>query len=184
MLTQCSQCCHSRREFWSVGTVVHFPFSLLLHFDEVAGLRTQASDSRKLVTEWFFYPGFSESEIMHTCSFLSWTHCTKSSLLASTHTRMTKSNTNHNSSLQNLWSHIFHSHSLLCIRSCATVVCLPGRLQVVSCPAYFSHAEGKNSLVKRHVGGAPIRLLHENDVTYCNEWRPVKAWQLKRYTRD
>ena len=47
--------------------------------------------------------------------------------------------------------------------------------KLVSCPAYFSHAEGKNSLVnglfrlcsKRHVGGAPIRLLHENDVTYC-----------------
>ena len=66
------------------------------------------------------------------------------------------------------------------------------RLDLVSCPAYFSHAEGKNSQVnglfcfcsKRHVGGAPIRLLHENDVTYCNEWRPVKAWQLKRYTRD
>ena len=46
--------------------------------------------------------------------------------------------------------------------------------KLVSCPAYFSHAEVKNSLVnglfrfcsKRHVGGAPIRLLHENDVTY------------------
>ena len=49
------------------------------------------------------------------------------------------------------------------------------QLWLVSCPAYFSHAEGKNSLVnglfrfcsKRHVGGAPIRLLHENDVTYA-----------------
>ena len=116
MLTQCSQCCHSECEFWSVGTVVHFAFSLLLHFDEVAGLRTQASDSRKLVTEWFFYPGFSESEIMHTCSFLSWTHCTKSSLLASTQVRMIKSNTNQNSSLQNFWSHIFlFFHSAICI---------------------------------------------------------------------
>ena len=38
--------------------------------------------------------------------------------------------------------------------------------------------EGKNSLVngllrfcsKHHVGGTPIRLLHENEVTYCNEY--------------
>ena len=46
---------------------------------------------------------------------------------------------------------------------------------IVSCPDNFPHAEGKNSLVnclfnfcsKRHVRGAPIRLLHANDVTYC-----------------
>ena len=46
---------------------------------------------------------------------------------------------------------------------------------VVSCSDYLSHTEGKNSLVnglfrfcsKRHVGGASIRLLHANDVTYA-----------------
>ena len=65
-------------------------------------------------------------------------------------------------------------------------------LGLVSCPGYFLHTEGKNSLVnslfrfcsKRHVSGTPIRLLHENDVTYCNKWRPKTAWRLKRYTRD
>ena len=44
---------------------------------------------------------------------------------------------------------------------------------VVSCPDFFLHAEGKNSLVnglfhfcsKFHVGGTPIRLLHVKDVT-------------------
>lgn len=50
----------------------------------------------------------------------------------------------------------------------------------VSCPAYFLHMEGKNRLVnglfcfcsKHHIGGSPIRLLHENEITYCNKWRP------------
>ena len=45
---------------------------------------------------------------------------------------------------------------------------------LVLCPDYFLHAEGKNSLVNslfnfcsmRHDRGAPIRLLHENDVMY------------------
>ena len=58
---------------------------------------------------------------------------------------------------------------------------------LVSCPVYFSHTERKNSLVnglfcfcsKRHAGGAPIRLLHENDVTYCKN---SEATWLKRYT--
>ena len=65
-------------------------------------------------------------------------------------------------------------------------------LGLVSCPGYFSQTGGKNSLVnslfrfcsKRHVSGTPIRLLHENDITYCNKWRPKTAWRLKRYTRD
>ena len=51
-------------------------------------------------------------------------------------------------------------------------------LAVVSCPDYPLHAEGKNSLVNClfnfcsvcHDGGAPIRLLYANDVTYCDGW--------------
>ena len=57
---------------------------------------------------------------------------------------------------------------------------------LVSCPDYFSHAEGKNSLVNslfnfcsvRHDRGTPIRLLHENDVTYCTKWLPKKTRRL------
>ena len=32
-------------------------------------------------------------------------------------------------------------------------------------------------------GGAPIRLLHANDVTYCNGWQPKKTRQLKQETK-
>ena len=63
---------------------------------------------------------------------------------------------------------------------------------IVSCPDYFSHAEGKNSLVnclfnfcsKHHDRGAPIRLLHANDVTYSTRWLSKLARQLKRYAGD
>ena len=49
---------------------------------------------------------------------------------------------------------------------------------LVSCPDYFLHAEGKSSLVNyqfnfcsmHHDGGIPMRLLHANDVMYCNGW--------------
>ena len=70
---------------------------------------------------------------------------------------------------------------------------LSGGTAVVSCPAYFLQAEGKNSLVnclfrfcsKRHVGGAPIRLLHENDVTYCIncDQRRLGGWSVIQETK-
>ena len=63
---------------------------------------------------------------------------------------------------------------------------------LVSCPAYFSHAEGKNSLVnglfrfcsKYHIGGAPIRLLHENVTTAVNgnQWR-LGSWSVIQETK-
>ena len=66
-----------------------------------------------------------------------------------------------------------------CLRGCSYASLFTGdqrrtlarsrRLFIVSCPDYFSHAEGKNSLVQTHVRGAPIRLLHANDVTYATD---------------
>ena len=74
------------------------------------------------------------------------------------------------------------------VRDCACANrCYELVLEIVTCPEYFSHAEGKNSLVnclcnfcsKRHDGGAPIRLPLVNGVTYCNKWRPKKSRRLK-----
>ena len=64
--------------------------------------------------------------------------------------------------------------------------------KTVLCPAYFSHAERKNSLVnclfrfcsKHHQRGTPIRLLYQNDVTYCNgnQWR-LASWSVMQETK-
>ena len=63
---------------------------------------------------------------------------------------------------------------------------------LVHAQTIFLHAERKNNLVnclfnfcsKRHVRGAPIRVLHANDVTHCTGWRSKMARQLKRYAGD
>ena len=56
----------------------------------------------------------------------------------------------------------------------------------------FPHARGgKNSLFnslfcvhfKHHDGGAPVRLLHASDLTYCSKLRPKKTRWLKHYAK-
>ena len=88
--------------------------------------------------------------------------------------------------------HVSQTTFLTPTRKMGFVNCLFHSCSLVSCPDYFSEAERKNSLVNclfnfcsnRHVRGAPIRLLHVNDVTYCSIWRSKMARQLKRYAGD
>ena len=68
-----------------------------------------------------------------------------------------------------LWcAHVEYLHQDLHLRKPSSLV-----------PRLFFAVEGKNSLVnglfrfccKCHIGGTPIRLVHVNDVIYCNQWR-------------